>query len=212
MAFTLKNDIPGSASFAVDLMAQLFPTSVVIDSTVNLKYHEVRVKSTATSGDNRLSYNRFDLDGAGASGDCFRILTDLGAAVDTARGAHISIQGNNSGYVSGLGVGVDGQLFINGGALGGGTWAVFNAEIYSSDANADTNALPVSYFRVVNGGNETGQGNVDDDAVLFDLTGFTSGAAHMWYDNQKAAPAVEEFVKVRTPAGIRYIGLYNANA
>jgi len=53
--------------------------------------------------------------------------------------------------------------------------------------------------------------NFDDYGYLFSLTGLTSGSAHCWYDHQGNAPAsVEEWIRIKTPAGIRYLAVYNA--
>jgi hypothetical protein len=213
MTFTLNNNIPQSSTFGRDLLAQIFPNSVITDATANLKYHETRVKSTATSGDNRLSYSRFDLDGAGASGDCARVLTDLGAAVDTARGGHFSLQAGETGYVTGLGAGLDAQLYIQNEVLhANGTYTAFNTEIYSAGSTSSVaGATSVSFYRVSNGGDATGAATVDAKAVLFNLTGFSSGSTSLWYDHQGTAPTnVEEWIKVKTPAGTRYLALYDA--
>jgi chromosome condensin MukBEF MukE localization factor len=57
----------------------------------------------------------------------------------------------------------------------------------------------LSCFRVVNGGDTTGAEDVDDDAFLFDFSGWTSGSAHMWYDN--TSNAADGFFKIRLPTG-----------
>lgn len=184
-----------------------------VTDTASKNFIDLRAKSTATSGDNRLAYLRYDLDGAGASGECLRAITDLGAALATARGAHISLQVGASGYVSGLGVGVDAQLYIKNEALpANGTYAALNAEIYTEGATSSVAAATqVAFLRAVNSGNATGMGTVDDKAVLFSIEGVSSGAAKLWYDHQGGAPAnVEEWVKCSTPAGIRWLPLYNA--
>jgi hypothetical protein len=176
------------------------------------KFFEFRCRSTATSGDNRLLYARYDLDGAGASGETIRAFTDLGAACTTARGAHVSLQAGATGYVTGLGAGVDAQLYLKNEALTGGTYAALNTEIYSAGASTTAaGATVVAFQRFVNGGDGTGAATVDAKAVLFDLSGFASGVSSLWYDHQGTAPTnVEEWVKVKTPAGIRYLALYNA--
>lgn len=180
-------------------------TTAVADA----KFVEIRAKSTATSGDNRLMYLRYNLAGAGASGECLRAFTDLTAAVSTARGAHISLQVSSTGYVSGLGVGLDTQLYVGNSTVAGGTYAAVNAEIYTAGASSSLASCTSAFFRAVNNGSAAA--TVDDYAVLFDLSGFTSGAAKLWYDHQGTAPVnVEEWVKVRTPAGIRWLPLYNA--
>jgi hypothetical protein len=187
-------------------------SSPATTSTADAKFIEVRAKSTATSGDNRLCYFRYDMDGAGASGESFRSFTDLGAAVGTARGAQISLQAGATGYVTGLGVGVDTQLYVKNEALGGGTYAAINAEVYSEGASTTVaGATNVAFARFVNGGNATGMATVDAKAVLFDISGFSSGASSLWYDHQGTAPTnVEEWIKIKTPAGVRYLAVYNA--
>ncbi len=184
-----------------------------LTSVAGKYFIEVRAKTTATSGDNRLGYFRYDIGGAGASGECIRAFTDLTAAAANARGAHISLQADDTGYVTGLGAGLDAQLYIGNAALhANGTYTALNAEIYSEGSSSSVAAATsVAFIRVVNGGNATGMGTVDDKAYLFDLSGFTSGAAKTWYDHQGSAPAnVEEWLKVKTPAGDRWLPLYNA--
>ena len=174
---------------------------------------EIRAKDTAISGDGRLAYLRFDIAGAGGSGECLRVITDLTAAAATARGQQTSLQVGATGSVTGLGVGVDAQLYVKNEALhANGTYAVMNAEIYSAGSTSSVAAATeVAFLRAVNAGDATGMGTVDDKAFLFDLTGFTSGAAKLWYDHQGSAPAnVEEWLKCKTPAGTRWLPLYNA--
>ena len=80
-------------------------------------FMEFRTQSSAISGTSRGLYWRHDLSGAGQDGDCIRAFTDLNAAVGTARGAQISLQAGATGYVTGLGVGVDAQLYLKNEAL-----------------------------------------------------------------------------------------------
>jgi len=141
---------------------------------------ELRTQSSATSGDSRSVYLRHNLSGAGQSGECIRAFTDLTAAVATARGAQISLQVGSTGYVSGLGVGVDAQLYVKGSIVpAGGTYAVLNAEIYG-EASADISAVTsLAYIRAVNNGNATAMGIVDDKAYLMSIVGHTVGAGNM---------------------------------
>jgi len=181
-------------------------------STADAKFIEFRCQTTATSGDNRLMYLRYDMNGAGASGECIRAFTKMTAALPTARGAHISLDGDTNGSITGLGVAVDAQWLIADTSFSGGTYAVINAEMYSAGSSSDiTGVTDAGYIRIVNAGDSTGKGTVDDKAFLFILEGFTSDASHMWYDHQGSAPAnVEEWIRVKTPSGTRYIALYNA--
>ena len=150
-------------------------------ATADKNFIDVRAKSTATSGDNRLAYLRYDLDGAGASGECLRAFTDLGAALATARGAHISLQAGATGYITGLGAGVDAQLYLKNEVLAAnGTYAALNAEIYSEGATTDpAAATEMAFLRAVMGGNATGIAAVDDKAYLLSMRGNAVGAGNM---------------------------------
>lgn len=203
----------GSAAASGLLMGVGTSADPASTSTADAKFIEIRAKTTATSGDNRLAYLRYDIGGAGASGECVRAFTDLTAAAATARGAHISLQADGTGYVTGLGVGLDAQLYVGNAALpAGGTYGALKVEIYNEGASSSVAAVTeLAFVHIVNSGNATGMGTVDDKAFLFDLTGFTSGAAKLWYDHQGAAPAnIEEWLKVKTPGGTRWLPLYNA--
>jgi hypothetical protein len=215
MAMQIKNNYfqPTDNQIGTVLLRAGSSASPESTSRADDKFFEFRCKSTATSGDNRLMYLRYDMDGAGASGETLRAFTDLGAACSTARGAQISLQAGATGYVTGLGVGVDAQLYLKNEALAAnGTYAASNAEIYSAGASTTAaGATTVAFQRFANSGNATGMATVDAKAVLFDLSGFGSGASNLWYDHQGSAPAnIEEWVKVKTPGGIRYLPLYNA--
>lgn len=142
---------------------------------------EMRTQSSATSGASRGLYWRHNLSGAGQSGEAIRAFTDLTAAVATARGEHISLQAGATGYVTGLGVGVDAQLYLKNEALhANGTYSVLNAEIYSEGTTTDpAGATRLSYLRCVAGGNATGIGKVDDKAYLLTIEGTAVGAGNM---------------------------------
>ena len=182
-------------------------------ATASKNFIEFRTQSTATSGTSRGIYLRHNLAGAGADGETIRALTDLTAAVVTGRGAQISVQVGSTGYVSGLAAGVDAQLYLKNSVLpANGTYAALNVEIYSEGSTTAVSAVTeMAFIRIANSGDATGVGRVSDKAYLFDLTGFTSGAAKTWYDHQGSAPAnIEEWLKCKTPAGDRWLPLYNA--
>ena len=147
-------------------------------SVADKKVFEYRCQSTATSGDNRLLYMRYELNGTGG-GECIRAFTKLTATIGTARGAHISLDVATTGAITGLGVGVDAQILIGNSALSGGTWAVVNAEIFSAGTSSDPAGNVISYFRAVNGGNSTGGADVDDDVSLFSIQGHTIGSGNL---------------------------------
>lgn len=185
-------------------------TTAVADKS----FIELRTQSSATSGTSRAVYIRHNVSGAAGSGDCIRAFTDLTAAAVVARGAQISLQVGSTGYVSGLGAALEGQLYVKGSIVpANGTYTAVNAEIYG-EASANISAVAaLSFYRAVNNGNATAMGLVDDKAFMFNFEGFTSGAAKAWYDHQGSAPAnIEEWLKCKTPGGTRWLPLYNAVA
>ena len=149
--------------------------------------------------------------GAGASAEALSATLNANVICGTYINALFGkIDLKTAGGVTGLAGVICGELTMPGGAIAGavGTYSVFEAEINCPTAYAGT--VPIHVFQINAWGAEVGK--FDDYGYLFDLTGVSSGADHIWYDNQKAAPAVEEFIRVKTPAGVRYLGLYNANA
>lgn len=128
-------------------------------STAGANFVEVRAKTEATSGDNRLGYFRYDIGGAGASGECLRAFTDLTAAAATARGAHISLQVGATGYISGLGVGVDAQLYVKNEAVhAAGTYYAGQSSVYFAGSTGSLAAVTkhaIHHFETA--GDATGQ-------------------------------------------------------
>lgn len=162
----------GAASASGLLMGVGTSADPATTSTADAKFVEIRAETTATSGDNRLAYLRYSLNGAGAGGETIRAFTKLEAAGSTVRGAHVSLDVASGGSASGLGVGVDNQILVHDGALTGGTYAVVNSEIYSAGSSTDVSGVTeMSFFRAVAGGDSTGAANVDDNAYLLTLTG-----------------------------------------
>jgi len=186
-------------------------------STADTKVISIYADITATSGDNRGIYNRLYIKGAGAGGESLRSYTEItGVAAGTAHGAHLSLgmgESTTKGSVTGLGAAVRCTLGLPNAALAsGGTYTALMSEIYSFGDDSDAGAVTeISFLRFVNGGTTNGKATIDDDAFLFVLNGFASGSAHLWYDHQGTAPTnVEEWIKVKTPGGTRYLAVYNA--
>jgi hypothetical protein len=109
-------------------------------ATANKNFQEYRTKSTATSGDSRSLYLRHELGGAAGGGECLRAFATLSAANVTAHGAHISLNCSAAGYVTGLGAGVRGQLYVAGITPSNGTYYGMMAEMYF-DASATIAAV-----------------------------------------------------------------------
>jgi len=148
---------------------------------------QYRYISTATSGDIRGIYNRLQFGANGTqSGESLRSYTEaVGFTCGTLHGAHISLgfgESTTGGAITGLGVAVRATLGLPSVAMAaGGTYAAVMAEIYSFGAAADPAAVTrISFIRVVNGGDGTGIGKVDDKAYLLDLNGFSVGAGNVF--------------------------------
>lgn len=140
-------------------------------STADAKFVEIRAKTTATSGDNRLEYLRYDIGGAGASGECVRALTDLTAAASSAHGSHTSLQVDGTGYVTGQGIGARNQLYVGNAAVpANGTYYAAQSEIYSEGSSSSLAAVTkeaIHSFAAT--GNATGMATVKN-AMSFDGT------------------------------------------
>lgn len=131
-------------------------------SVADAKFIEIRAQNSATSGDNRLGYFRFDISGAGGGGECIRAFTDLTAAAGTAHGAHFSLQAGATGYITGSGIGARCQLFIKDEAVAsGGTYYGAQAEIYSAGSTSSLAAVTKhAVFSIAATGNATGMATV----------------------------------------------------
>jgi len=175
-------------------------------STAGANFLEYRLENSATSGDNRGEYLRLYLTGAGGGGEALRVFTTVeDVAAGTAHGAHISLNFGTSGTVTGQGIASRNTLHIPATALASNvTMAAVQAEIWSDASTSDPGGSTIlSLFRGVNGGNATGMADVDTDAVLFDLQGFTVGNAKMI---ELGAPsAIAGSIKIRIGSTIYYL-------
>lgn len=200
----------------------LFGTSAapITCDTADTKFIQIYTDSGATSGDNRSIYNRFYITGTGGGGESLRSYTDIvGVVAGTAHGAHISLgmgESTTGGAVTGLGVAMRATLGLPSVAMAaGGTYSAVEAEIYSFGAAADPGAVTaLSCFRVVNGGNATGMADVDDDAFLFDFSGWGVATGDMLYDNTGTDPANSNgSIRIRLPSGASaYLMYYDQQA
>lgn len=133
----LKNISGGAASASGLLMGVGTSATPATTATAGANFVELRAKTTATSGDNRLNYFRYDIGGAGSGGECLRAYTDLTAAASTAHGAHISIQAGATGYVTGEAMGTRSQLYIKNEAVhANGTYYGGQSEVYASGSTS----------------------------------------------------------------------------
>jgi hypothetical protein len=156
-------------------------------ATADGKFIELRCQTTATSGDNRLVYLRYDQKGAGGGGECLRASSFLSAAVGTARGAQISLEVSSTGYVSGLGVGCDAQLYVTNTAVhAAGTYFAGQSEIYMLGSTSSLAAVTnYAIHSFIANGDATGVATVLN-ALAFKGS---AGTGKMIYNNTGTDPA-----------------------
>lgn len=167
-------------------------TTYVENDTANMKFMSFYFKNGATSGDNRGMYLRLNLDGGGG-GEALRAFTTVeDITAGTAHGAHVSLNFGTSGKLTGQGIATRSTLHMPSTALPASnvTYSALQAEIYSDAATSDPAGNLLSAIRVVNAGNATGMEDVDDDAALLHLTGWTAGAGNMVGANYETATAI----------------------
>jgi len=124
---------------------------------------------------------RYYIEGAGG-GECMRGSTVVNANTGTAHGAHFGIEfeaAAGGSECSGLGVGLRGTLMIPDVASWAptGNYAAGMFEIYSEGDESDPAGMTeLSVLRLENSGDATGAEDVDTDAFLFSIQGFSAGS------------------------------------
>ena len=165
-------------------------------SNADAKFVEFRCQTTADSGDNRLVYLRYALEGDGG-GECLRAFTNVNENVGTAHGAHISLSFEataGGSECSGLGAALRATTHIPNVASWAptGTLTGLQVDIHSDGSASDPAGLTeLSFIRISNSGDTTGAADVDDDAFLFSLQGFTLGAGHTIGANTAAGTTLD---------------------
>jgi hypothetical protein len=168
-------------AFTAKLLGGGTAASPLTTGTANLKFIELRCESTATSGDNRLAYLRYALEGGGG-GECLRGSTVVNSNVGTAHGAHFGIEFEavaGASECSGLGVGLRGTLMIPNVTSWAptGTYAAGMFEIFSEGSDSDPAGMTeLACLRLENSGDGTGGDDVDTDAFILSLQGWTTAA------------------------------------
>lgn len=153
----------------------------VTEDTADMKFMAFYFGNGAASGDNRGMYLRFYHTGDGAaSGEALRVFTTVNANISTAHGAHVSLNflaTAGASECSALGSAIRGTTHIPNvaswapaGTLYGGLF-----ELYSDGANSDPAGLTeLAVLCLSNSGNATGAADVDTDAFLMSIQGFTA--------------------------------------
>lgn len=172
------------------------------------KFMEFRCESTATTGDNRLAYLRYELSGTGG-GECLRAFTKLSATVGTAHGAHLTLDLNTGAddKVTGLGVGMRGQLLVGNVAVpANGTYFGTQSEIYMAGSTSTLAAVTTyAIAAFVASGDATGVATVLN-AMAFQGS---AGTGKMIYNNNSTGAAESNgSIRILVDEGSGYVARY----
>jgi len=154
-----------------------------LGTTANREGVRFNFASTATSGTARGLDVRLTQSGAAGESDCFRALETVNVNTTTCRGAHISLNflaTAGASECSGLGTPLETTLHIPDVASWAptGTLCGLKVAINSDGAASDPAGLTeLSGIRIESQGNATGMLDVDTDAAIFSIQGFTAAEA-----------------------------------
>lgn len=206
----------GAASASGVLMGVGTTAGPAVSATADAKFIEVRASTTAAeASDARLAYLRMAFDGehASAGGETIRALSMVNENIGTAHGAHISLGFKaeaGGSETAGIGAAVRATLHIPDIASWAptGTYAAGYFEVYSDGTASDPAGMTcLSVLTLANSGDATGKADVDTDAVLFDLPGWSAGSGSLFDSTVNTAGAqIDHTLKIRLPTGaIGYI-------
>ena len=214
MAGDVRLDLSGATVAAANTDGGLVKAGTsgapVTEDTANMKFMSFYFDNGATSGESVGLYCRQYVTGAAGSGIAGRFFQSVtNVAGQDCRGGHISLEFGATGKVTGLGVALETTLHVptGAGAWAGGTYASLKVAINSDGSASDpVGATEVSFIRIDNQGDATGAADIDTDAVLFSLQGFTSGANDLLYDADEDAIAQPNgSLKIKIGSDVRYL-------
>jgi hypothetical protein len=172
------------------------PIAVTTAGNISESY----VTTSATTGDTRLSYNKltFTSTGSGETLRAFSVVTGTGAATaGTINGAHISMEVDGTGTISGAANAIRATL---GGsqASPGGTLAVIQLDTnYSVNASLPATA---SFIRVTDSGANTGEVPL--------LMNIATGPAATCAPTATSVTTVSKAIKVMIGGTVYYVPAY----
>ena len=172
------------------------PLAVTTAQNVNAAF----VTTSATTGDTRLSYNKltFTSTGSGETLRAFSVVTGTAAATaGTINGAHISMEVDGTGTISGAANAIRATL---GGsqASPGGTLAVIQLDTnYSVNASLPATA---SFIRVTDSGANTGEVPL--------LMNIATGPAATCAPTASSVTTVSKAIKVMIAGTVYYVPAY----
>lgn len=179
----------------------------------NANFVELRCETTATSGDDRLMYMRYYMNGINTTGgECLKAGTVLEKKIGTARGGQASIEVSNLGYVSGFACGWDALLEVKDEVLpAGGTYCAGQSQIYITGSTSDISPVAlhgIHRFSVI-GGDATAEGKVLN-AFNFDVANCVGNG--LMIEEGANLGTIVQSIRVTVNGTPRYLLLYDAPA
>ena len=162
--------------FGAKLFGAGTSASPAINPTVGTNVLQFYVRHTGASGDNRLLYMRFFLQG-GAGGECLRAFTTVNETAGTAHGAHLSLSFALTKHLTGQGVASRNTLHLPNDTSATGTLAATQSEIFLDGTSSTLGTAVVALHRlIVDGGDATARARVK---LLMHLVNIPTGAGNM---------------------------------
>jgi hypothetical protein len=164
-------------------------------------------KSSATSGTTYGRYNRLSASGAGVEAIGGRDKVILSAAAGNAHGNHSTVEVTSTGYVTGLGTAVRGNIvFGSDTVVPQGTYYAVMGEIYPA---GNTSALPTSNACLC--ASVPAGTAIDTKANAIAFSG-TDGATAMIFSATDASPDWTGSIRILVNGAIRYLHFTSAAA
>jgi len=182
------------------------------NATADGKFIELKCKTTATSGDCRLQYMRYYMNGINATGgECLKAGTVLGAAIGTARGEQASIEVSSTGYVTGFACGMDALLEVTNTAVpSGGTYCAGQSQVFMTGSSSDLSAAAshaIHRFSVA-GGSAVAEAKVLN-AFNFDVTNCADAGGGEMVSPGANEGATTGTIRILINGDIRYLAYYS---
>ena len=214
--------IPKSSSSIADaasavLLGSGTTVSPNASATADAKFIEFRCSTSAAEASGaRLFCGRMAFDGehASAGGECIRAFSMVNENIGTAHGGHISLGFKaeaGGSETSGLGAAIRGTLHIPDIASWSptGSYSSGMFEIYSDGTASDPAGMTeLSVLRLCNSGNATGAEDIDTDAFLLSIQGFSAGSGSMLDSTIDSVTAqIDHTLKIKVGTATMYIPL-----
>ena len=209
----IKLSVAGGASAAKAILMGIGTTATpATNAMADGKFIELRCETTATSGDCRLQYMRYFMNGINSTGgECLKAGTVLGAAIGTARGEQASIEVSSTGYVTGFACGMDALLEVANSAVpSGGTYCAGQSQVWMTGSSSDLSAAAshaIHRFSVA-GGSAAAEAKVLN-AFNFDVVNCADAGGDEMVSPGTNEGATTGTIRILINGDIRYLAYYS---